>query len=148
MLTFNKDFTLQEPIPQESIDKALGVLSTGRLHRYNTMKGEKGYAAELEEAFAAYIGSKYCLACASCGSALYIALKSLGVQPGDTVLCNAYTLAPVPGAIQNAGARIELVEIEDDYTIDLADLDAKAARTGARYLLLSHMRGHMATWTR
>ena len=144
MLTFNKDFTLQEPIPQESIDKALGVLSTGRLHRYNTMKGEKGYAAELEEAFAAYIGSKYCLACASCGSALYIALKSLGVQPGDTVLCNAYTLAPVPGAIQNAGARIELVEIEDDYTIDLADLDAKAARTGARYLLLSHMRGHMA----
>ena len=144
MLTFNKDFTLQEPIPQESIDKALGVLSTGRLHRYNTMKGEQGYAAEREEAFAAYIGSKYCLACASCGSALYIALKSLGVQPGDTVLCNAYTLAPVPGAIQNAGARIELVEIEDDYTIDLADLDAKAARTGARYLLLSHMRGHMA----
>ena len=41
MLTFNKDFTLQEPIPQEGIDKALGVLSTGRLHRYNTMKGEK-----------------------------------------------------------------------------------------------------------
>ena len=28
MLTFNKDFTLQEPIPQEGIDKALGVLST------------------------------------------------------------------------------------------------------------------------
>lgn len=144
MKTFTKDFTLQEPIPQEGIELALGVMQTGRLHRYNTMPGEKGYAAELEEAFAAYMGSRYCLACASCGSALYIALKSLGVQAGDTVLCNAYTLAPVPGAIENAGGKIELVEITDDYTIDIDDLDAKAARTGARFFLLSHMRGHMA----
>ena len=111
MKTFTKDFTLQEPIPQEGIDLALGVLKTGRLHRYNIMPGEKGHAAELEEAFAAYMGSRYCLACASCGSALYIALKSLGVKTGDTVLCNAYTLAPVPGAIENAGGSIELVEI-------------------------------------
>lgn len=144
MKTFTKDFTLQEPIPQEGIDLALGVLKTGRLHRYNIMPGEKGHAAELEEAFAAYMGSRYCLACASCGSALYIALKSLGVKTGDTVLCNAYTLAPVPGAIENAGGSIELVEITDNYTIDIDDLDAKAARTGARFFLLSHMRGHMA----
>ena len=68
MKTFTKDFTLQEPIPQEGIELALGVMQTGRLHRYNTMPGEKGYAAELEEAFAAYMGSRYCLACASCGS--------------------------------------------------------------------------------
>ena len=114
MKTFTKDFTLQEPIPQEGIELALGVMRTGRLHRYNTLPGEKGCAAELEEAFAAYMGSRYCLACASCGSALYIALKSLGVEAGDTVLCNAYTLAPVPGAIENAGGKIELVEIMDD----------------------------------
>lgn len=145
MKTFTKDFTLQEPIPAEGIELALGVLQTGRLHRYNVMPGEKGYAAELEEAFAAYMGSKYCLSCASCGSALYIALKSLGVKPGDTVLCNAYTLAPVPGAIENAGGKIELVEITDEYTIDIDDLDAKAGKiTGAKFLLLSHMRGHMA----
>lgn len=144
MKKFTKDFTLQEPIPQEGIDLALGVLKTGRIHRYNTMPGEIGYAAELEEAFADYMGSKYCLACASCGSALYIALKSLGVEKGDIVLCNAYTLAPVPGAIENTGARIELVEIKDDYTIDIEDLDRKAEQTKAKFFLLSHMRGHMA----
>lgn len=144
MLTFNKDFTQQEALPQAAIDKALGVMQTGRLHRYNAVAGEKGYVAELEEAFAAYIGTTYCLACASCGSALYIALKSLGVQEGDTVLCNAYTLAPVPGAIKNAGATIELVEIIDDYTINLEDLDKKAVSSKAKFLLLSHMRGHMA----
>lgn len=143
MKNFTKDFTLQEPIPDASIALALGVLQTGRLHRYNVLPGEKGYAAELEEAFAAYMGAKYCLACASCGSALYIALKSLGVQEGDTVLCNAYTLAPVPGAINNAGGKILLVEINSDYTIDIDDLDSKAASSGAKYFLLSHMRGHM-----
>lgn len=144
MKKFTKDFTLQEPIPQEGIDLALGVLQTGRIHRYNTMPGERGYAADLEEAFADYMGAKYCVACASCGSALYIALKSLGVQNGDIVLCNAYTLAPVPGAIENAGGKIELVEIKDDYTIDLEDLDRKAEKTKAKFFLLSHMRGHMA----
>lgn len=144
MKKFTKDFTLQEPIPQEGIDLALGVLKTGRLHRYNTMPGERGYAADLEEAFADYMGATYCLACASCGSALYIALKSLGVEKGDIVLCNAYTLAPVPGAIENTGAKIELVEIKDDYTIDIEDLDRKAEQTKAKFFLLSHMRGHMA----
>ncbi|MFG6360412.1 MAG: DegT/DnrJ/EryC1/StrS family aminotransferase, partial [Mailhella sp.] len=82
------------------------------------------------------------------GSALYIALKSLGVQNGDTVLCNAYTLAPVPGAIENASGKIELVEIADDYTIDIAELDRKAEKTKAKFLLLSHMRGHMANMDR
>lgn len=144
MLTFHKEFTLQEPIPEASIALALEVLKTGRLHRYNTLAGEKGYAAVLEEAFATYMGAKYCLACASCGSAMYLGLKSLGVQPGDTVLCNAYTLAPVPGAIANAGAKIELVEITPDYTIDLDDLRAKAQSSQAKFLLLSHMRGHLA----
>ncbi len=92
------------------------------------------------------MGKKYCLSCASCGSAMYLALKSAGVKPGDKVLCNAYTLAPVPGAIENSGADIELVDIIDDYTIDLNDLEAKAH--GAKCLMLSHMRGHIANMDR
>ena len=143
---FNKPFTLQEPIEETGIAKALEILKSGKLHRYNTAPGETGEAALLEEEFAAYMGKKYCLSCASCGSAMYIALKAAGVAPGDKVLCNAYTLAPVPGAIQNCGARIELVEIVEDYTIDLDDLDAKAK--GAQWLLLSHMRGHITDMDR
>lgn len=144
MRVFNKDFTQQEPIPEAGIEKALEVLRSGRLHRYNLLPGEKGLVCELEEKFAAYMGVKYCLACASCGSALFLALKSVGVRPGDKVLCNAYTLAPVPGAIEHCGARSVLVDIRDDYTIDTEDLEAKARESGARFLLLSHMRGHIA----
>ena len=145
---FTKDFTQQEPIGEEGIQKALTILRSGKLHRYNVGAGEKGEAALLEEEFAAYMGKKFCLSCASCGSAMYLALKSAGVKPGDKVLCNAYTLAPVPGAIENAGARIELVEITDDYTIDIDDLEKKAAAPDARWFMISHMRGHIADMDR
>ena len=86
MLVFNKDFTQQEAIPDKGIEKALEVLRSGRLHRYNLLPGEKGLVCELEEKFSAYMGTRYCLACASCGSALFLALKSVGVRPGDKVL--------------------------------------------------------------
>jgi len=145
---FTKDFTLQEPIPQAGVETAMAVMASGKLHRYNVAPGEKGEAALLEEAFAAYMGKPYCLALASCGSAMYIALKSAGVCPGDKVLCNAYTLAPVPGAIENTGAEILLVDIVDDYTIDLVDLETKAADPDAKWFLLSHMRGHIADMDR
>ena len=36
-----------------------------------------------------------------------------------------------------------LVDVADDYTIDLQDLERKATSSGARTLLLSHMRGHI-----
>lgn len=145
---FSKSFTQQEPIGDEGIDAALKILKSGRLHRYNISPGEKGEAALLEEEFASYMGRKYCLACASCGSAMYIALKSLGVKSGDKVLCNAYTLAPVPGAIENSGASIVLVEITDDYVIDLDDLEKKADDPDVKYLMLSHMRGHIVDMAR
>ena len=145
---FTKDFTLQEPIVDEGIQKALEILKSGKLHRYNVDAGEKGETALLEEEFAAYMGKKYCLACASCGSAMYLALKSAGVKPGDKVLCNAYTLAPVPGAIENSGAAIELVDIVDDYTIDLDDLEEKAKDPDVRWFMLSHMRGHITNMDR
>ena len=37
-----------------------------------------------------------------------------------------------------------LIETEADLTIDLSDLERKAKATEARYLMLSHMRGHIA----
>lgn len=145
---FSKDFTLQEPISEKGIEKAVRVMRSGKLHRYNVKAGETSETSLLEEEFADYMGRRYCLACASCGSAMYPAMKSAGIKPGDTVLCNAYTLAPVPGAIENAGAKIELVEIEEDYTIDLADFSEKSKPESVRWLLLSHMHGHIADMDR
>ena len=141
---FEKSFTQQEPISEAAIARAVEIMRTGRLHRYNVADDELSEAALLEEDFAAWQGSRYALACTSGGYALHVALRAAGLKPGEKVLANAYTLAPVPGAIHNAGGVPIFVEIDRNYHIDLDDLDAKAGTTGARFLLLSHMRGHIA----
>ena len=41
-----------------------------------------------------------------------------------------------------------LVDIDSNYHIDMADLEAKATQTGAWFLLPSHMRGHIADMDR
>ncbi|MFZ7101184.1 MAG: DegT/DnrJ/EryC1/StrS family aminotransferase [Peptococcaceae bacterium] len=142
-IRFNKEFTRQEGIPQAGIERVGELLQSGRLHRYNTAGEEVSDVALLEKEYADYVGAKYCVGVSSCGSALYVALKSSGVMPGDQVLCNAFTLAPVPGAIENAGAIPVFVEINQDLLTDLADLEHKAVQTNAKYFLLSHMRGHI-----
>jgi dTDP-4-amino-4,6-dideoxygalactose transaminase len=141
---FDKSFTQQEAIPQDGIDAAVKLLQTGRLHRYNTARGETAAAALLEEAFAEHMGQRYCLACTSGGYALHIALKAAGIKAGEPVLCNAFTLAPVPGAIDNAGGKPLLVEIDANYCVDLDHLEAQMRHSGARFFMLSHMRGHIA----
>jgi len=101
---FTGNFTQQEPILDEAIAAAIAVMQHGRLHRYNEAAGEVAEAALLEQEFAAQMGARYCLAVASGGYALATALRALGVKPGDRVLTNAFTLAPVPGAIASVGA--------------------------------------------
>lgn len=143
---FKGSFTQQEPIPQAGIDAAMSVLQHGRLHRYNTVADEISETALLEQEFAALVGAKYCLAVASGGYAMATALRAVGVKPGDPVLTNAFTLAPVPGAIAALGAKPVFVGVTDGLVIDLDDLEAKA--TSAKYLLLSHMRGHICDMDR
>ena len=145
---FKGAFTQQEPIGEAAIAAAVAVMRTGRLHRYNTVAGEISQASLLEAEYAAYQGQPYCLACASGGYAMHIALLAAGIRPGEPVLTNAFTLSPVPGAIANAGGKPVLVECTRDLVIDLDDLEAKAARRKARFLLLSHMRGHIANMDR
>ena len=115
---FTGSFTQQEPIPEEGIEAALNVLRSGRLHRYNVADGEAGETALLEQEFAEQLGVKYCLAVASGGYAMGAALRAMGVGPGDHVLTNAFTLAPVPGAIAAVGAVPVFVGVTEDLTID------------------------------
>tara|TARA_R100001369_G_scaffold19956_5_gene36276 strand:- start:2721 stop:3926 length:1206 start_codon:yes stop_codon:yes gene_type:complete len=138
---FTGSFTQQEPIPEDAIDAAVAVMRHGRLHRYNTVAGEAAEVALLEQEFAAMVGAKYCLAVASGGYAIATALRAVGVKPGDRVLSNAFTLAPVPGAIAAVGAEPVFVDVTEGLVIDLEDLAGKLDH--ARVLLLSHMRGHI-----
>ncbi|MGQ3486570.1 DegT/DnrJ/EryC1/StrS family aminotransferase [Roseovarius pacificus] len=143
---FKGNFTQQEPIPEDGITAALKVMRSGRLHRYNLAPDEPGETALLEREFAAYTGATYALAVASGGYALATALRAVGVRPGDRVLTNAFTLAPVPGAIASVGAVPVFVGVTMELTIDLNDLQGKADQ--ADVLMLSHMRGHLCDMER
>jgi dTDP-4-amino-4,6-dideoxygalactose transaminase len=147
-MRFTGNFTQQEPIPEDAIEAAVAVLRSGRLHRYNLAGQEQGEVALLESEYADWQGSKYCLATSSGGQAIQIALRAAGVSDGDKVLTNAFTLAPVPGAIAAVGGQPVLVEIGETLRIDLDDLDKKAMNSKAKYLLLSHMRGHLCDMDR
>ena len=141
---FNGNLAAPPPIPVSGREAAGQLMEQGLLFRYAETGAGAPEAALLEEEFAAYMGSRYCVAVNSCGCALYLALRAAGVAPGEMVLVNAFTLAPVPGAIDHAGAEPVLVDITEDLTIDLDDLVRKVRISGAKYLLLSHMRGHVA----
>ncbi len=137
---FTGSFLDQDPLPADSIATALTTLQSGRLHRYTPGSGE---VAALEQDFAAFVGFPYALAVGSGGLAIQIALRAWGLDAGDVVLTNAFTLSPVPGAILAVGGRPELVETTDHLCVDLDDLDRKITTTKARVFLLSHMRGHI-----
>lgn len=143
MRRFSKPFTQQEPISEAGIEAAVAVMRSGRLHRYNLAEGEQGETALLEQEFAADLGVPFALACASGGYALQLALRACGLERGEVVLCNAFTLSPVPGSIHAAGGEAVLVDIREDTTVDPEDLAAAAKESGARFFLLSHMRGHI-----
>lgn len=138
------DLTEPAPIPEAGIARAVELMRSGRLFRYGEHGADQSDVSLLEREFAELVGRRYCVAVNSGGGAIFLALKVSGVRPGDPVLVNGFTLAPVPGAIDHAGGRPIVVEIGPDYVIDLADLEVKARASGAKVLLLSHMRGHLA----
>ena len=143
--TFHKDLTIPDPIPSQAYSRIEEILKSARLFRYSGSTAEQSETAQLEKDFADYLGVKYALGVTSCSSAIFIGLVAAGIEKGDKVLMPAFTFTAVPSSIVHAGAEPLLVETDDNYVINIADLEKKAAENpDAKFLLLSHMRGHVA----
>ena len=125
---FQKVMSDPVPIPEEGIARAVEILRSGRPFRYGEDTGGGSEASQFEAEFAALVGRRYAIGCNSCGCSLFLALRALGAQPGDPILLNAFTLAPVPGAIAHAGCRAVMVDIGEDLWIDRGDLEPKSGR--------------------
>lgn len=133
-----------EPIPEAARAEIERLLRTGDLFRY-TDPGDSPVAL-LERDFAEMIGTKYALAVASCSAALFLSLRALDLPRGARVLIPAFTFAAVPSAVVHAECTPVLVEVGDNYRIDMADFAAKLP--GAAAVLISHMRGHTSDMDR
>jgi len=75
--------------------------------------------AAFENEFAAFAGRKHAVACGNGTDALIIALKALGIGPGDTVVTVPNTFIATAEAVTAVGAGVAFVDIEEEYyTID------------------------------
>ena len=127
-----------EAIPEAARAEIDRLLSSGDLFRYTAAEGAP--VALLEQEFAALLGARYALAVASCSAALFLSLKALDLPRGANVLIPAFTFAAVPSAVVHADLTPVLVEVGDNYRVDMADFAAKLDHASA--VLISHMRGH------
>lgn len=121
---------------KEFEEKALSVLRSG----WYVLGGE---VKAFEENFAAYTGGSHCVGLASGLDALWIALRLLGIGPGDEVIVQGNTyIASVMGITIN-GATPVFVEPDEYYQIDADKIEEKITeRTKA--VMVVHLYGHVA----
>src|SRR6056297_568166 len=128
-----------EPIPAAARAEIDRLLQSGDLFRYTAP--EDAPVALLEREFADLMGSKYALAVSSCSAAIFLSLRALDLAPGARVLIPAFTFAAVPSAVVHANCQPVLVEVAENYRIDIDDFAAKLD-DDISAVIISHMRGH------
>lgn len=127
-----------ESIPEAARAEIDRLLLSGDLFRYTAPSDAP--VALLEQEFADLLGARYALAVSSCSAALFLSLKALDLPKGARVLIPAFTFAAVPSSVVHAECEPVLVEVGDNYRVDMADFAAKL--WGADAVMISHMRGH------
>lgn len=98
-------------------DSVLEVLDSGHLT-------EGPVTRKLEKTVSEYVGANHCLAVTSCTTGLELALRAIGVGPGDEVIVPDYTYPATANVVAIVGAQIVLVDVDPvTMLIDYDDLE-------------------------
>lgn len=102
-----------------------------------------------EQEFARWLGARYCVGVGNGTDAVELALRAVGVGPGDEVVAPAHTASATIAAIERLGAVALLVDIEaQTFGLDpqkLCDtVRAAASRGRLRAIVVVHLYGHAA----
>lgn len=111
----------------------LGTLENGDLIMRQQLR-------DFEQNLAKFVGVRYAVGVNSGYHALHFSMLAAGLGPGDEVITPAHTFVATISAIVHCGATPVLVDVADDYNIDLDDLRKKITpRT--RALVPVHLNG-------
>lgn len=117
----------------------------GILYRYgfDALRKNVFKTDEFEKMFAETVGSKYAQAVTSGSAALLVALKGLGIGPGDEVITQSHTFVATVEAIIETGATPVITEIDDTLNMDIQDLKQKITDK-TKCIIPVHMMGSAA----
>jgi dTDP-4-amino-4,6-dideoxygalactose transaminase len=120
-------------IGDEEIAEVVAVLRSGWL-----TTGTK--TAQFEEEFAEYVGARCSLAVNSATAGLHIALKALGIGPGDEVITTPLTFCSTVHSIVHVGGTPVLADVGQDGNIDPESIAGRITRR-TRAIIPVHLGG-------
>jgi len=127
----------QHCLDDEDIDAVVEVLKNGPITQGNKVD-------EYELAVAQYSGSEYGVAVSNGTAALHLAVKSLGIGPGDEVITTPLTFCATANVVVHAGADIKFVDVEEkSLNIDPARIEEKITQR-TKAIIPVDFRGHPA----
>ncbi|MFK7794424.1 MAG: DegT/DnrJ/EryC1/StrS family aminotransferase [Gammaproteobacteria bacterium] len=95
----------------------------------------------LEDEVSQYLNIKHSVSCSSGTDALHLALRALGIKPGDEVICPSFTFAATAEAIRYVGATPVFVDIDSTtFNIDPACIK-NALSEKTRAVIVVHLFG-------
>ncbi len=101
------------------------------------------YIYKFQDAFKTYVGSKYAIATSSCTGSLHIALKTLGIKPGDEIIVpDATWIASVAPATYLSAKPVFVDVIEKTWCIDPEKIQ-KAITSKTKAIIAVHLYGNM-----
>jgi len=100
------------------------------------------YILEFESKLAEFHDMNYGIATSNCTSALHLALKALGIGPGDEVICPALTFISPANMVSLTGAKLVLVDIDrTTLTIDPLLIENSITKK-TKAIIVVHQFGH------
>lgn len=133
--------TQYQAIAPEVEAAVLGVLASGNYIGGAQVEG-------FERQFADYIGTAECVACNSGTDALYLALRALGIGPGDQVITSPFTFIATAETIAATGATPVFVDIDPEtFNLDLNQVE-QAITPRSRGIIPVHLFGQPVDMTR
>jgi len=132
------NFPMWPSFEESTIQKAMEPLRSGKVNYWTGPVGQ-----EFEQAWAQWNGSKHAISVTNGTAALHVALASLGIGPGDEVICPSYSFIASSFCAMQAGALPVFADVGTDHLIDPAEIESKITeRTKA--ILVVHLYGVVA----
>ena len=121
---------------------ALTETLSGVIRGGNYVLGPQVSAFERE--FADYLGVAHCVGVANGTDAITIALRALGVEPGDEVVCPSFTFYATVEAVVNAGATPVYCDIDSETFCVTAETVRAAITPRTKAVVPVHLFGNLA----